>query len=127
MFRSVDIIAVHASRLPNDPPLPTAERRQKASESVAIPAYEGKLRKNCLFNTATEKLDLADCPGVRIIRPTSRMLNISLRHAERVIASGVMSYYPDYIRRGYVFLWKWEYWRLKYDAVLHADLDVRSI
>lgn len=124
MFRAVEVIAVHSSRLADESQLSTEERRRRAGKSVAVTGYEGKLRKDCRFNMDTERLDVADCPGVRIITPTRRMLNISAQHAERIIASGLMSYYPNYIRRGYVFLWKFEYWRLKYDAILHADLDV---
>ena len=124
MFRSVEVIAVHSSRAANNSQLPTHERRRRAGKSVVVAGYEGDARKDCRFNTHTEQFDIADCPGVRIITPTRRMLNASAQHAERVIASGLMSYYPDYIRRGYVFLWKFEYWRLKYDAILHADLDV---
>ena len=112
MFRSVEVIAVHSSRLADDPQLSTDERRRRAGKSVAVTGYEGKLRKDCRFNMDTERLDVADCPGVRIITPTRRMLNVSAQHAERIIASGLMSYYPNYIRRGYVFLWKFEYWRL---------------
>ena len=120
LFRSVEVIAVHASRLSNENAMPSK------GQSVVVPGYEGGKRKMCRFNIDTERLDLADCPGVRIISPTARMLNVSLQHAERVVGSGKMSYYPNYIRRGYVFLWKWEYWRLgrEFDAVLHADLDV---
>ena len=125
MFRSVEVVAVHSSRLPEaDSQFSSDERRRRAGKSVAVTRYEGKVRRDCRFNMDTERLDVADCPGVRIVTPTRRMLNVSAQHAERVIASGLMSYYPDYIRRGYVFLWKFEYWRLKYDAILHADLDV---
>ena len=40
------------------------------------------------------------------------MRKVSLAHAKRVIGGGVMSYNQEYIERGYVFLWKWELFRL---------------
>ena len=112
-FATVEIIGVHAARPSYD-----SDRTQ--------PARELSGRKSCRFSRDTERLDLRDCPGMRIITPTARMVNASERHAARVVGSGRMSYNPAYIRRGYVFLWKWELWRLghEFDAVLHSDLDV---
>ena len=54
MFRSVEVIAVHSSRLADDPQLSTDERRRRAGKSVAVAGYEGKERKDCRFNMDTE-------------------------------------------------------------------------
>ena len=124
-FAAVEVIGVHASRRLNE----RNEKPRARRESVVMPSMEGRLRKDCRFSADTELLDLADCPGMRIIEPTARMINASRQHAARVVASGVMSYYPAYIWRGYVFLWKWELWRLghEFDAVLHSDLDINLL
>ena len=68
----------------------------------------------------------ADCPGLRIVRPSPSMVSASVAHAERVIRGGVMSYNEQRVRAAYVMLWKWELLRLggEYDAILFSDLDV---
>ena len=99
-----------------------AARNRTRFHEAAAPVRPGD---NCLLSPATEAFDVADCPELIRIHPSAEMLQASQQHAERVIRSGVMSYDPKYISRGYVFLWKFELWRLRdLDAILHSDLDV---
>lgn len=107
-FDAVEILLVHSAR-------------GTANESAA----RSDKGWTCHLSSATETFDRNDCPGARVVQPTRGMLAASAAHADRVIRSGVMSYHPKYIQRGYVFLWKWELFRLdEFDAILHADLDV---
>ena len=109
-FVAVSLLGVHAAR-----------NRTRFHEA-ATPLSP---RHNCLLSHATEVFDGADCPELIQIHPSAEMLQASRQHAKRVIRSGVMSYDPKYISRGYVFLWKFELWRLRdFDAILHSDLDV---
>ena len=98
-FMRVDILVVHNNRRANAtkpaPPQPAGQ--------------PGTVRR---LSDATEQLDVRDCPGVRLLTPTPAMRKVSLAHAKRVIGGGVMSYNQEYIERGYVFLWKWELFRL---------------
>ena len=66
------------------------------------------------------------CPtALRVLRATPRMERAAEAHIQRVIASGVMSYNPAYVRAHMVTLYKWELMRLHYyDAVLFVDLDI---
>ena len=66
------------------------------------------------------------CPAsLRVVQATARMERAAKAHVQRVIAGGVMSYNPAYVRSHLVTLYKWELLRLhKYDAVLFVDLDV---
>eukprot|EP00900_Chrysochromulina_parva_P001983 jgi/Chrpa1/11786/Chrysochromulina_OHIO_Genome00019391-RA len=111
-FMRVDILVVHNNRRAN-------------ATKPAPPQPAGQPGTVCRLSDATEQLDVRDCPGVRLLTPTPAMRKVSLAHAKRVIGGGVMSYNQEYIERGYVFLWKWELFRLgrRYDAVLHTDLD----
>ena len=109
-FVAVSLLGVHAAR--------NRTRFHEAATPLS-PSH------NCLLSHATEVFDGADCPELIQIHPSAEMLQASRQHAKRVIRSGVMSYDPKYISRGYVFLWKFELWRLRdFDAILHSDLDV---
>lgn len=98
-FMRVDILVVHNNRRAN-------------ATKPAPPQPAGQPGTVCRLSDATEQLDVRDCPGVRLLTPTPAMRKVSLAHAKRVIGGGVMSYNQEYIERGYVFLWKWELFRL---------------
>ena len=76
-----------------------------------------------------DRLDLRDCPGLRIEHVAPPLAAASRHHVSRVIASGVMSYDPKYMRSHMGTLYKWDVFRLvdqdhSFDALLFTDIDV---
>lgn len=51
------------------------------------------------MSNLTEQLDASDCPGLRQVVAGAPLQLAVARHVERVVASGVMSYNPSYMRR----------------------------
>jgi len=102
--------------------------RRKASTAAGAAAAEAIPQppfSTCLMSNLTEQLDPSDCPGLRQVVAGAPLQLAVARHVERVVASGVMSYNPRYMRRMGQVLYKWELLRLsEYDAILFADLDV---
>ena len=120
-FAAFDVLAIHAEWRPLGKE-GEGDKREPSSRR-AEPVVRGQ---RCLLSDETERLDLADCPGLQLVPVTGALLRAVRHHARRVIRSGVMSYNAKYIERGRAFLYKWQLWQLgdRYDAILHTDLDV---